>query len=232
MKYDLTGLPPMNILAFSGPKFSGKDTAAKRLEVINTRLGADLFVKKSFAAVPKFICQLAAGFTDDECNATHLKERELDRWPYEKPRQLMMDVPNWFRDRLDGYVWVRAWLRRVTPVVKAYPDTIFVITDLRFPEEVGAVTVFGGKIVYIERPEASGALREAQQAGDTLALNPSEAHYDFIRRHAAYQIYNDGDLNDLYTKVDTMVAALFPPKERPSVPTHAPLDILGINEYL
>lgn len=229
-----TGPNKIHVLAFTGPKYSGKDTCAKRLGAHNSLRGLDLFRKLSFAAVPKQIAQMALGLTDDECNHTLMKERLLDRWPYDMPRQHMMDIPNWFRDNFGGDVWVRAWFRRLTYAAQLSPGCVWVITDLRFPEEIEFLGRLGATTVFVERPKARQALEASQAAGDAVALNPSEAHYDLLRRLAQYQISNDGDVMDLYNKVDELVKVmgyerLF--EALPQASHHAIFnDLMGINE--
>src|ERR1700748_2579418 len=80
------------IIALCGPKGSGKSTAAQYLLARNSIAGVDLFVHHPFAKQLKMACGDIFGLTHEEMNDPDLKEVELTRWPFKKPRRIMTDA--------------------------------------------------------------------------------------------------------------------------------------------
>jgi len=190
----------MRIVAFTGPKMCGKDTAAKALFNLNNPVVVpgqrSLFQKNPFAYGVKAICNLTFGWDFEQMDDPIFKETMLDEWPNCEPRWPMMDIANWMRDKYGGDVWVRAWINRVLPQFECQ-----VITDLRFPEELEMLAQHQACIIYIHRTEAEEALAKAKAAGDEKALNPSEAHYPLMRQKANFVLENDGEPFELRNAV-------------------------------
>ena len=208
----------MRIVAFSGPKYCGKDTAAKILFRQNDRYHKNLFRRAPMAEGVKNICREAFGYTDYELEDPKGKETKTDFFPFVEPRWPMMDVANFMRDKYGGDIWVQRWERvalqnEYTPEgeAKCAGETFdewdargwacHVMTDLRFPEELEMLQRHNACIIYIHRSEAEENLSSKQGAGDAMALNPSEAHYKLIRENATYTIYNDQEIHNLHNEV-------------------------------
>lgn len=193
------------IIAFAGPKGSGKDTAAARLLTRNEIERAEFFVRTPFAYGVKEICKMVFGLTNDEVEDSTLKETKLDRWPFETPRKLLQDIANHFRDEYSPDVWVKTWERRIQNIGNACA----LITDMRFPEEVQRVKDMGGYIVYVQRDSAEEKLNQAIAEGDPLATNVSESHWDFIKESADEILYNNGMVQDIFDPVEAIVKKLY-----------------------
>lgn len=193
------------ILAFSGPKGSGKDTAAAYLSTRNEIEGFNYFQKIAFAEPIKQMCMIAFGLTRDEVEILELKEKTLERWPFVTPRSLLQDVANHFRDVYGADVWVRAWLRQVEESTAG----CVLVTDLRFPNEVERLKNMGAYIIYVQSDWAENKLKEAQEAGDPLALNVSESHWDEIKGAADVIMPNNGSIPDLFTAVEDVSNMLY-----------------------
>lgn len=204
----------MRIVAFSGPKYSGKDTAAKILFAQNDRYHKLLFRRAPMAEGVKNILREAFGYTDRELEDPVAKETKTDFFPFIEPRWPMMDVANWFRDKYGGDIWARRWERVSNEAdYMTGPDkrgwACHVMTDCRFPEELAMLQRLNACIIYIHRTEAEDALTAKQGAGDAMALNPSEAHYKLIRENATYTIYNDQEIHNLHNEVLSCVGNFF-----------------------
>lgn len=194
------------ILALSGPKGSGKDTAAARLLTRNQIEGRAYFKKIAFAGPIKKSCQIMFGLTEAECEDGALKDKVLDRWPYVAPRRILMDEANHLRERWDPEIHVRAWLRHVAEC----ENECIVVTDLRFPDELERIRQMGGRIVYIERQWAEDRLaREWEEGG--LGNNPSESHYSMIRANADVVIPNNSDYGAFFDAIRQMVISFWGP---------------------
>lgn len=190
------------IIAFSGPKYSGKDTAASILFRQNETPGyANSFLRMPFAWGTKTICSLAFGYPEGLLEDPVLKETPTEDWPHIAPRWPMMDVANWFRDKYGEDIWVRVNKRRIIEQHAANPYWAYVITDWRFPQETTWLKAMNALRIYISRPSAEEQLHEAQKAGDAMALNPSEMHYASTREAATHIIKNDAEPYKMHNQV-------------------------------
>lgn len=83
------------------------------------------------------------------------------------------------------------------------------VTDVRFPNEWKRLKKEGYIIIKVTAPEELRMLR-AEEAGDEFSLNAlnhdSEKHIKDA--YCDYEIMNDGSLEDLYRKVDTVMKRL------------------------
>lgn len=201
---------PMRFIAFTGPKYSGKDTASKCLfeqnfhehqygvsfyrsgERVVGPCDKKLFWRHPFAGSVnpprgiKGIMGLAFGYTDEQLEDPILKEQPTETYPKVAPRFPLMDGANWFRDTYGGDVWCHAHERNINWDYKCQ-----VITDHRFPEEMDYLDSWGkcpnyceALILYIQNDKAEANLLEAKKSGDKAANNPSESFYDLIKARA------------------------------------------------
>lgn len=197
----------MRIVAFAGPKGSGKDTAAKYLLARNSLLKANLFGQQNFADPMKLACSLCFGLTQAEMYDPPLKEVMLDRWPYKCPRDLMQSFANLMRTMYAPDIWVKAWERRVRLV---NPGCI-VVTDLRFQEEYDVLKALGAKIVYVHNPRVEAIRAEGILNNDPLWCDSSEALAPFLRKVADAELQNDGaSLDILHTQVHEVMLTVLP----------------------
>jgi dephospho-CoA kinase len=197
----------LRIVAFTGPKGCGKDTAAAALTSLNEVRKANLFCRLQFAKPAKDIASLAFDMTEEMIEDRILKETRLGRFPFECPRQLVIDVANWYRAQYGGHVWAINWERRAQALKQQWP--CFVIPDLRFPEEIEMLKRHNSLIVYIDRPEAEEALAAKIAEGDKMATNVSESHYAYMRSIANATILNAGSIESLNNYVHAVVQNSF-----------------------
>lgn len=195
----------LRIVALCGPKYSGKDTAAKGLFAINTGESKNLFRRTPMAEGVKNIVHDMFGIPHEVMEDPVLKEliytpaNIIPRWP-------MMDIANWLRDKYGGDIHARRW-ERIALASESWGA--HVITDLRFPEEVEMVRRHEGLILYVQRPAAEEALAQSQQSGDAMALNQSESHYEMLQREADAVLLNDTTISNLHGQVQTAVKLKF-----------------------
>ena len=190
--------PMTRLVAFTGPKESGKDTAFKivqedMIKSAEAGEGIGTIVRQPFAQGVKEACRVIFGLTFLELEDPKLKETVLDRWPYVTPRKLMQDVANYFRLAYGPDIWVLRWLENVVELAKQGVPYV-AVTDLRFPNELQMIQKLKGKVFYIIRPQAEEKLRRQIEEGNSLATNASEAHWDYIREYADCTTINDAGL--------------------------------------
>ena len=193
----------MRIVAFTGPKGCGKDTAAKGLLDLNQKHRTNFFHRQMMAGPAKAIAAMAFGLTEEQIEDRVLKETVLERFPYLCPRQLVIDVANWYRDQYSGHVWAHAWERIASG--KANKWGCFVITDIRFPEEIEMLRRHDSILIYVNRREAEEELAKKQAAGDKLAQNVSESHYGLLYDNADAVVENNNEVYNLHNEVISVV---------------------------
>lgn len=194
------------VIALGGPKYSGKDSIAEVLQGIH-KDGIWLYERTPMAAGVKQICSEVFGWPLSLMEDPLLKETPTEEWPYIAPREPMMDVANWFRDRFGGDVWVR----RNQMVIAALASPVCVVTDWRFPEETEWLNSLGNNAlkIYVQRDSAEESLLSKQAAGDSMANNPSESHYASIKENADYIIENNSELGIAQMRLMNLVETHF-----------------------
>ena len=129
-----------SIVAITGQKGSGKDTLAQFFN-------DEGFIQISFAGPIKQICAIAFLLTEEEMEDRELKEKKLDRWPYESPRHLMQIVgTEMFRS-----FYPDIWVELARQKMKNYPAAV--ISDLRFLNEEEMIRSENGAVIRINRPK-------------------------------------------------------------------------------
>jgi Dephospho-CoA kinase len=171
------------IVAFTGKRGSGKDTAAKTL------IGAG-YKLMAFAEPLREILKIVYGLTDEELNDTVLKEKVLERFPWRSPRDLMTTIgTQGFRDLIHQETWVRALERR------ALQHELVGVTDLRFLTEEAMLKENNAVIIRIINPN--------RKDDDDTSKHRSETEMDSII--ATHEIINDGTIEELHAKVRTVL---------------------------
>lgn len=216
----------MRIIAFAGPKGSGKDTAARYLLARNSLLKNQTFRQLNFADCLKLSTEMIFGFTQAELNDPALKEVVVDRWPFQSPRAILQNYANAMRTLYAADIWVRTWERRV----KALHDTenCVVTTDLRHREEIDKLRELGAKIIYVHNPKVEQIRAEGIASGDALWMDSSEALAGALKIEADVVVENDGvSIQKLYSNVHQAVLQIYPEwigwQELATVDTDSPI---------
>lgn len=202
----------MRVIAFTGPKTCGKDTAAKCLFKHNYGDRRQYFLKKGFAEGVKNYSADFFGWTHEQMDDPVFKETPIALWeggPVIEPRWFMMDEANGLRDRYHPEIHARRWERHIKREEGHWGA--IVIPDLRFPdEELPAIRRQKvSLVVYIHRDEAEEKLALAQANMDPKALNASEAHYKRLRAEADIVLTNNGAIHELHNAVNQAVHVHF-----------------------
>jgi hypothetical protein len=168
------------IIAFTGFKGAGKDTAALALTGHPRN-----WHKIAFADPLRAVCKVAYGLTDLEMNDRTLKETKLERFPFMTPRQILQRVgTEMFRDNIPG-TWVEAWKRSArnmiahfdamaaeTGIPERHSQRGVVCTDFRFPDEAEAIAELGGIRVRVINPKVQ--LSDVHVSEQHIATLPVE----------------------------------------------------------
>jgi len=135
------------IIAITGLKRSGKDTAAKALRCFGYKQIA--FAEPLKQMLVGFL--VASGY-DQSRARMHVygddREIPLQALNGRSVRHALQTLgTEWGRDLMHPDLWCDATMRAIA----SQPDRRFVISDLRFPNEAAAVRAAGGVIVRIDR---------------------------------------------------------------------------------
>lgn len=140
---------------------------------------------------------------------------EIDTWwakkldiPHLTPRWALQNVGTLFRDHFDENIWVMNVERRLSLLPSGSKA---VITDARFPNEIGLIRKFGGNVFRVKRgpePEwyqdailANGGNEDAIERMNTIHhIHKSE--WGWIGEPIDVIIENNGSLDDLRDAIE------------------------------
>lgn len=135
---------------------------------------------------------------------------QIDPWwakkldiPHLTPRWALQNFGMLFREHFDKNIWMMNVEKRLFELP---PGTKAVITDARFPNEVGLIRKFGGKVVRVRRGAEPAWYNDAilANSGDQNALERMEkvhrihpSEWAWIGLPVDVVIENNGSLDDL-----------------------------------
>lgn len=190
----------ITLIGITGFKGSGKDTVG---DYLCEKYG---FTKLSFASALKLACKEIFSFTDDQLYGEEDKEKIDEYWKH-SPREILQKVgTELFREKLPEIcdhikndVWIRSVDRKMSMLHKTNPSKYnkFVITDVRFDNEVNFIKNMGGKVFRVNRFDFDATDENLSK------LHASERSIPRIDVHK--DIENKSTLNDLYKNVDVLL---------------------------
>jgi hypothetical protein len=173
---------PVKLIGILGRKQHGKDTIG------NFFVKNYGFEKYCFAHPLKEACKIMFGFSNEQLNGS-LKETPDPYWNV-SPRKVMQyfgtelmrkQMKNIIPDIGEDF-WVKSFER----YYMEHKDDKFVITDVRFPNELQIIRHFGGTIIGVVRHRFEDFYFDQHESETTIDVNEA----DFI-------VSNDGSINDL-----------------------------------
>jgi hypothetical protein len=184
------------IIGITGRKFHGKDTLSDYL-VQNHG-----YIKLSFAQPVKDIAKIVFGFNEEQLHGD-LKETIDERWNI-TPRECFQFIgTELFRDNIGKIlphvrenIWAYCLVEKIKSQLKINPEKKFVISDLRFPNEIDALKSLEDssniqcKIIRIHRPNVP--------INDSCKHISEELIDQLIVDH---EIINDSDMKSLFDKL-------------------------------
>ena len=209
------------IIGISGKMGSGKNTVADIIEKLCLTNKGPKFEQKLFAGKLKTIASILTGIRVSKFEDQEFKKTDLpNEWVYIENGYAArnMTVRDFLqklgteamRDGLHENVWVNAlmadykwyvkeWDELGNETVGEYPN--WIITDMRFPNEMEAVVERQGITIRVVRPKPREMfLMNATTVIDTrIPEHPSETALD--NAEFDYIIDNDGTLDELVEKV-------------------------------
>lgn len=179
-----------SVIGMIGKAGSGKDTVAEQL------VKKHGYKRMSFADPLRDIVQLVFVLDKNTVWDRELREKPLEFLPEWTVRKLLQFVgTELFRDKIWRDIWMYNLLQRMEP------GNNYVITDVRFPNEMsGIIEGFGGKTTFVE------VVRKGCVGVDVGIPNHESEAYEFC---ADVVIENNGTLEDLYDEVENLIKDIF-----------------------
>lgn len=177
----------MKLIGISGKKRSGKDQFVNTFLKYHADNKLEKFIHKKFAGKLKQICALITGKLINDFSDPQQYDMMLDGWNM-TVRELQQKVgTEAFRNNVSNDTWVNAlfcdWLNNDRS------QKGWIISDVRFPNEVKAIKDRGGIVIRINRT----GLPNTDMHDSEIALD-DYTEWDYI-------INNDGSLEEYITKV-------------------------------
>jgi hypothetical protein len=183
-----------NIIGITGKKQHGKDTMG---DYLVKNYG---YKRLAFADAIKEVVKNSFGFTEEQLNGS-LKDTVDDFWKV-KPRQVFQFVgTELFRNKMselipevESNIWVIIIYKKILDEWIVNPTAKFVITDLRFPNELNLINSLNGFTVRIDNPNVLSNLESNHE---------SETNIDGLMVQST--IVNDGSIVDFYKSIDQLL---------------------------
>ena len=179
------------IIGISGKAASGKDTAAKMLEVLyaNPNISYEDFANRKyknfadiqvihFADILKETVQALFGIGEWETGTQEGKKVTIS-WIDKTVRELLQEVGQGLRDAVDPNLWIKALFANTEDWSN------YIIADVRYPNEVYAIKKRNGILIRIDRKDAGAGNHSSETALDDY--NNWDVH-----------IENNGSLESLF----------------------------------
>lgn len=193
----MTNVEKVKVLAFTGRKGSGKDTALKIWD-IDGPLRKFHFIHINFADGLKEMCGRYFRLTHAEMYEPSLKEVPLNRWPNATPRFIMQNAASQLRDLFPD-IWVKNWGYEVDVALHetkhvSNEDKVIVCTDLRYRNEYNTLKTSEKLDVTVIRIVRNSILK-----GDSSEQHGSETEVDLLE--ADYLVSNEGTMEEFTAKI-------------------------------
>ena len=184
-----------NIIGICGKKFHGKDTIANYL------VDKHGYKRIAFADPIKDICKSVFGLNHEQLHG-NLKE-ETDSYWKTTPRKLMQFIgTDLFRNNtanimphIGDSVWIHVLVKKISDEISKDPTSKFVITDVRFENELECINKLNGLKIKVVRNNINN-----------IDTHDSESHIDKLI--VDYIIHNDDTIDKLNYKIEKLLKHL------------------------
>jgi len=168
----------MKIIGFSGKKQSGKSTAVH--DLIRRIESQKVAVKQlPFAAFLKEIVRRCFNIDPALFETDAGKNQEFTAGI--TIRQLLQYIGTDIFRELDKNAWVNAWRSHIADYNECCKNSVILVPDVRFPNEVEAIQAVGGKVIRLTRaPFAEFDTHESETALDNFVEPGGSVEFDHV----------------------------------------------------
>jgi|2_EtaG_2_1085320.scaffolds.fasta_scaffold03322_6 energy-coupling factor transporter ATP-binding protein EcfA2 len=170
------------LIGIIGKKGHGKSALADALATITEGYTTEI----AFAGPLKEAARIIFRLNDEQLHG-ELKEKKDLHWN-KTPRELLQLLDTEVGRAIDPEVWIKSALYRAEAAWEADPDTIVVVTDVRFENEAAFILARGGLLVRVERPDPQICMFEAHFSEIEMEMEKIVTHLTVV---------NDGSLKAL-----------------------------------
>lgn len=174
------------VIGVTGRKGNGKDTLGNYL------VSQHGYKRIAFADALKDACRCIFGFSEEQLYG-NLKETTDEYWQTsprivlqfvgsELCRERLVEIMPWIKQD----IWVKVVEKKILDEWKTNPEARFVITDVRFPNEINLVESLNGISVRVSRPSVNNI------------SDPHQSEIQIESLPVTYSISNDGTREQLY----------------------------------
>jgi len=178
----------MPLIGLLAQKHCGKGTVAGMLAGYG-------FTEVAFADPLKDICGTLFGFSDEQLRGGE-KELVDNFWGFSPREAFQFLGTDVFRNeihKLNPSIGQDFWIKRLERTIVENPDTNYVISDVRFQNEVDMIRRHSGLVVKIIREDACKDLSHESETGVESIVD-----YDDV-------LFNDSTIDDLSDDVNLLV---------------------------
>lgn len=170
----------MRLVAFTGLPRSGKDTAAAYL------MDRHAFYRRQFSTPLKQAAAVLLDRTVDEMEGANGFDREaiLPEWGFSTRWFLQRLGTECMRDVIGPDFWLKRMRKTLSPIGR------YVITDLRFQNEVSLVRDLGGRIIEIARPGVERSVHISDAGVEADWIIPNTGTIDELHTLVAHAVFS------------------------------------------
>jgi hypothetical protein len=172
------------IIGITGKKFSGKDTLAK---YFIDKYG---YKRIAFADVLKDICKTIFNFSDDQLYGNKKEEEDI-YWKITPRKVLQFIGTELFRNQIGNILPLigdKIWIESVRKQILLNENQKYIITDIRFQNELDMVTELGGMTMKIRR--------------DNLVYDTHDSEINISTFIVDHEIENNNTIEELHEKIN------------------------------
>ena len=183
------------LIGITGIKYAGKDTSA---DYLVEKYG---FEKLILSKPLKDICKILFNFNDEQLYG-NLKETIDPNWGT-SPRIILQylgtdilrkDI-NKIIPHINDNFWINKIISEYKQKCKEQKNTKFVISDVRFQNEIDIINKLNGIVIKIIKPSLTNK-------------DEHESEKNIYTLECDFEILNDGSKQDLYKKLDFLIDSL------------------------
>lgn len=181
----------MDIIGLGCTAQVGKDTAA---EYIEKKLPGKA-KKVAFADKVKEVTMELYDLSYEQCYGPKEIKEKVDPQYGQSPRELMQKVGDKLRKLISETIWIDVVFNKTIPEASQEGFDVFVISDVRYPNEGDRIHEENGTVVRIVR-DKGGTSVGADHPSETSMRDYSG--FDFV-------LENNGSLEEYFSKLDRLV---------------------------